>query len=203
MPFARALALASGAVLGAALVAGCGGGSAATTASSPAAGVTGSPSDASAAGLTLVDPYVRVATGMMTGVFGTLTNPTDADITVVSGSSPASGMVELHEVAMVDGASKMRPKAGGFVVPAHGQHVLKPGSDHIMLMHLTGPVTAGQTVTLTLKTSDGATVTATAIAKDIAAGNESYAASGGASMSPGMTMNGTVMPSMPSTSASS
>jgi hypothetical protein len=120
----------------------------------------------------------------MTAIFGTLTNTTGSEITVVSGSTPVAKLVELHEVAMVDGAMKMRPKAGGFVVPANGTHVLKPGSDHIMLMGLTGPVAAGQTVEITLKTSDGTTITATAIGKEIAAGNETYAPSGSASMSP-------------------
>jgi copper(I)-binding protein len=178
---ARSLVLTSAAVLGVALVAGCGGGSSTSTSASGAAASTTAASSASTAGLTLADPYVRVAPSGMTGLFGVLTNATGSDITVVSGSSPAASMVELHEVAMVDGAMKMRPKAGGFVVPANGTHVLKPGSDHIMLMGLAGPIAAGQTVAVTLKTADGATVTATAIGKDIAAGNETYAPSGSAS----------------------
>jgi copper(I)-binding protein len=165
------------------LLAGCGGGSSAdTSAAAPtsAAAEAGSSVAAAAesdadAGVTLQDAWVKAAPDGMTAIFGTLDNPTDADVTVESASSGAAGMVELHEVAMVDGEAKMQPKAGGFVVPAHGTHDLKPGGDHIMLMGLKQAVRPGDTVTAVLSLSGGASVEVQAIAKDFAAGNESYA----------------------------
>lgn len=201
-PPARALALSAAVVLGGALVAGCGSSasSAATSsaASSPAsAGATSS----SSAGFTVVDPWVKAQPQNMTGFFGVLTNNTDKDVTIVGGSSDVAGMVETHEMAMVDGQMQMRRREAGFTVPAHGTHVLKPGSDHIMLMGLKSPVTAGQKVTLTLKTADGQEITVSGVGKTIAGGNESYAPSGaspGMSMSPSMSAS----PSM-SMSASS
>jgi copper(I)-binding protein len=114
----------------------------------------------------------------MTAIFGTLDNPTDHDVTVVSGTSPVAAMIELHEVVTVNGASKMQPKAGGFTVPAHGNHQLKPGGDHIMVMGLKQPIKAGDTITASLTLKDGGTVSISAIGKDFAAGNESYAPSG-------------------------
>lgn len=186
---ARTLALISAALLGTTVVAGCGDGSSSTSTSSVPAASTTAASAASAA-LTLVDPWVKVAPSGMTAVFGTLKNGSGTDVVVVSGSSPAASMVELHEVAMVDGAMKMRPKEGGFTVPAGGTHELKPGGDHIMLMGLTGPIAAGQTVAVTLTTKDGATLAATALAKDFAGGNETYAPSSGAvSMSASASMS--------------
>lgn len=186
---ARTLALTSAVLLGGALLAGCGESSSSTEASStPAASSTATA--ASNAALTLADPWVKAAPSGMTALFGTLKNPTASDIVVISGSSPVASMVEMHEVAMVDGAMKMRPKDGGFVVPAGGSHELKPGHDHVMLMGLKGPVAAGQTVTVTLQTKDGAPVTVTAVAKDFAGGNETYApSSGGMSMSPSASMS--------------
>jgi copper(I)-binding protein len=121
----------------------------------------------------------------MTAIFGTLDNPTDQDVTVVSGTSPIAGTVELHEVVESDGGTTMRPKAGGFTVPAHGRHVLQPGGDHIMVMGLKQAVTAGDTVTATLTLKGGATVEVSAIGKDFAGAKESYDPSGaGMSMSP-------------------
>ena len=161
------------AVLGAALAlataAGC------KAADKPAASSTPAPA------VTVTDPWVKTAASGMTAAFGMLTNNTDHEVTVVSGSTPASSKVELHEVTMVDGKMVMRPKAGGFVIPAHGTHELKAGSDHIMLLDVTAPVKPGDQVPFTLTLSDGSTVRFTAVAKDFAGGNESY--------KPGMQMS--------------
>jgi copper(I)-binding protein len=92
----------------------------------------------------------------MTGLFGTLRNTSDRDITVTGATSPAAGLVELHETVKNDtGAMQMQPKDDGFTVPAGGTHVLEPGGDHIMLMRLTGPLANGTTTTLTLVTTAG------------------------------------------------
>jgi len=167
------------------LLTGCG-----SSSSDPAAAGTtsgaGSPTSASStasAGLTLKDGWIKAVPTGMTAIFGTLDNASDQPVTVMSGSSPAAGKVELHEVVDVDGAMKMRPKPGGFVIPAHGNHELKPGGDHIMLMDLTGPVKAGDIVTATLTLSGGATVEVTALGKDFAGANESYAGGSSGSMS--------------------
>lgn len=107
------------------------------------------------AGLSLEDGWVRATGDDMTATFGTLVNNTDEDIVVVGGDSDIAGMVELHEVVMTEGEMLMRPKDGGFVVPAGGRHVLEPGGDHVMLMELTGPVEPGEDVSVTLNAADG------------------------------------------------
>ena len=98
----------------------------------------------------------------MTGAFGVFSNPSDADITITSVSSPSAGMMEIHEVVDKDGAMVMQPKEGGLVVPAGGTAELKPGSDHLMLMKLPAPIEAGDEVEITVVCDTGGSMTWTA-----------------------------------------
>ncbi len=132
----------------------------------------------SAAGVTLTDGYVKAVPKdgdmAMSAIFGTLTNQTDTEATLVKATSDAASTVELHEMVMEGGAMKMRPKDGGFVVPAQGSITLDPGGLHIMLIGLTRDIRAGDTVNVELEFSNGATVAATAVGRDMANANESY-----------------------------
>ncbi|GAA1010817.1 hypothetical protein Aple_066190 [Acrocarpospora pleiomorpha] len=143
---------------------------AAPAAASPAAVITPRPAPA----LSIVDPWVKTTKEGMTAAFGTLVNDTDADVVVVSGASPLSPKIELHEVVDNDGKMIMRPKEGGFTVPAHSSHQLQPGGDHIMLMGVTEEVQPGAQIEFTLTLKDGGTVTFTAVGKDFAGGKEDY-----------------------------
>jgi hypothetical protein len=127
------------------------------------------------AALTMVDPWVKAADSGMTGVFGTIANTRDTDVRLTTGTSPAATKVELHEMAAdASGTMVMRPKDGGFVVPAHGSLTLSPGGLHIMLMGLTAPVKPGDDVRVTLQADDGTTLDVTASARSFAGANESY-----------------------------
>ncbi|GAA0252321.1 copper chaperone PCu(A)C [Cryptosporangium japonicum] len=162
------------------LATGCSGDSTATTASAgkPAAPAS---SAAPAAAITITDPWIKAADQGMTAAFGTLVNTTDEPLTIVGASSDVSAM-ELHEMTMKDGAMIMRPKEGGFVLPAKGTHELSPGGDHLMFMDLTSPVRAGDEVAFTLTLADGSTVPFTAVAKPYSGAEESYAPDGGMDM---------------------
>ncbi|MET3950793.1 copper chaperone PCu(A)C [Arthrobacter sp. UYEF36] len=158
--------------------------SASTPAPSASAAVA-SPSSASAA-LAVSQPWVKAASSGMTGGFGVITNTSDADVTVTGASTPAARMVELHEtVAGSTGAMQMQPKEGGFVIPAGGELTLEPGANHLMLMGLTAPITAGTEVTFTLALADGGSLEITAVAKDFSGANENYVEEGSAGMSHG------------------
>jgi copper(I)-binding protein len=85
------------------------------------------------------------------GAFMTITNNSAAPDRLVSASSPAAKMVEIHETIDDNGVMKMRPVAGGFEIPAGGRLELKPGGKHVMLMGLTAPLTEGGEVVITLK----------------------------------------------------
>ena len=130
-------------------------------------------------GLTLDDGWAKAVPEAgehaMTGVFGTLTNPTDTDMHLIGARSPMAGMVELHETTMDGGAMVMREAQGGFLVPAGGTLLLEPGGRHIMLMDLTEALPAGRAVEITLITEDGTEVTASVAVRTFAGAEETYA----------------------------
>ncbi|MDI6023067.1 copper chaperone PCu(A)C [Leucobacter sp. UT-8R-CII-1-4] len=114
-------------------------------------------------------------TGGMTGVFGTLENMGDTDLTITGVKSDDAGMIELHEVT-ADGV--MQEIQEDVVIPAKGSFELAPGANHIMLMDLKKDLLAGSEVafTLELKGTDGKTVSIpfTVLVKDYAGANENY-----------------------------
>ena len=125
--------------------------------------------------LTMTDAWVKANESGMTGAFGLLANSGSADITVVSAETVAASKIELHETVANDaGDMVMQEKPGGFVVPAGGSIELAPGSNHIMLMGLTGPLTAGDETTFTLSLDDGSTLEFSAPVKDYTGANETY-----------------------------
>ena len=162
------------------LAASCGG-----SASDDAAGTTTTDAPATAdaaessaddgAALTVRDAWVKASDDEKTGAFGVIENHTDSDVVVTSASTEAASMVELHEtIEDPSGEMIMRPKDGGFVVPAGGELVLEPGGNHLMLMGLSGPVAAGEAVSLDLVADDGSTLVVDAVVKDFSGANERY-----------------------------
>lgn len=141
----------------------------ATDAEVPAAAVVEADS------VTINDAWVKSAEEGMSAAFGVLTNEGDEDVTIVSATSEASSMLELHETVEDDaGQMVMQQKEGGFVIPAGGTFTLEPGANHIMLMDLTAPLAAGDEATFTLVFDDGSEYTFTAPAKDYTGADETY-----------------------------
>lgn len=162
----------------------------------PASAAVASTASASAA-LAASQPWVKAAPSGMSGGFGVIKNTSDTDVTVIGASTPAARMVELHEtVAGSTGAMQMQAKQGGFVIPAGGELTLAPGANHLMLMGLAAPITAGTEVTFTLVLAGGGSFDLTAVAKDFSGANENYVEEGGAGMSHGQ-------PSTPGSAGSS
>ncbi|GIH23649.1 hypothetical protein Aph01nite_19590 [Acrocarpospora phusangensis] len=156
---------------------------AAAPASAAAAPVTSAAAPApTGPALSITDPWVKTVKKGMTAAFGTLVNDSGSDITVVSGASPLSPMIELHEVVDKDGKMVMQPKQGGFVIPAGGSHELKPGGDHIMIMDAQKAVEPGAEIEFTLTLKDGGTFTFTALGKDFAGAKEDYQPGGDMNM---------------------
>lgn len=84
-------------------------------------------------------------------VFGLLVNLGAEPDMLVSASTPAAEVVELHETIMGDGdVMQMRPVEGGIAVMPDNYLALQPGGLHIMLINLTQPLVAGETLDLTL-----------------------------------------------------
>lgn len=154
------------------LLSGCAGTAGATGADS-AETAAATPAPEAAASITLEEAWVKAADDGMTALFGHLVNE-GGDTTLVAASTEAAEMAELHETVEKDGAMTMRQKEGGFALPAGETFVLEPGANHVMIMGLTGPLLAGEEVTLTLEFEDGSTLEVTAPVKDYSGANEEY-----------------------------
>jgi copper(I)-binding protein len=124
--------------------------------------------------LTLEDTWAKAGSGM-TAAFGTIHNPGPHPVTIVEGTSPDAGSVQLHTMEpQADGSLKMVAKAGGFVVPAGGTLTLAPGGDHIMLMDLPHALANGDDVHLTMTSADGGTFEWTVPVRSFAGADETY-----------------------------
>jgi copper(I)-binding protein len=95
------------------------------------------------------DPWVRatVPAQKATGAFMELSAAQGARL--VEARSPVAGVVEIHEMAMVDNVMKMRAIKGLDLPPGKAVE-LKPGGYHVMLMDLKGQIKDGDTVPITL-----------------------------------------------------
>ena len=157
-------------------VVGLGGCSASDTDTGPTPTDSAVPAKDSAA-LTVQDAWVKAAdAGTMSAAFGVLANSSKHAIRVTAATSAASASLELHEtVPSPDGGMVMRPKRDGFVVPADGELVLQPGSNHLMLMGVKERIRPGDEVEITLTLSDGSTYKFTARAKAFVGADEKYA----------------------------
>jgi copper(I)-binding protein len=97
-------------------------------------------------------PWARATpAGARTGaVYMTLANKANTVDRLTGASSDVAAKVQIHEMAVVNGVMQMRQLANGLAIPAGGSVMLKPGSYHVMLIGLKKPLTAGETLALTL-----------------------------------------------------
>lgn len=125
--------------------------------------------------VTVTEQWAKAADGGMSAAFGTVRNSGSSPVTITSASSTVSARVELHEVATdTAGTTVMRPKAGGFVIPAGAALELTPGGEHLMFMELHGPLRTGTQTPVTLTFDDGSSTTFTAGVRDFAGNQENY-----------------------------
>ena len=114
--------------------------------------------------VTLDNAWVRTqgdATAMSAAYF-TVCNGTLSPVTIEGLSTPAAGLVELHETTRdANGVVSMAPT--GPITLAPGEAVkFEPGGKHAMLMSLAAPIAKGSITSLTLELVGGTTVTAEA-----------------------------------------
>lgn len=127
-------------------------------------------------GLTVEGAWARTSTGTehAGAAYLVVKNGGSAADALVGASSPASGMVQVHETyALPEPTGSAMPGAsagmGGTVmgmrpvaridIPAGGSIELKPGGYHIMLMELKQELKAGDTIELTLTFEKAAPIT--------------------------------------------
>jgi copper(I)-binding protein len=113
-----------------------------------------------AAGIQVTDAWIRwLPANLPAGGYAKVTNDTDKEVRLVGASSPDYGMVMLHRTVNKDGMSQML-HVDSIPIAAHKSMAFTPGDYHIMLMQPKPGIEPGQTVPITLKFSDGQTVTA-------------------------------------------
>jgi len=70
---------------------------------------------------------------------------------LVSGTTPAAGKLEIHEMSMDKGVMKMRPVPEGVEIKPGETVELKPSSFHLMMMDLKQPIVRGKPLKASLK----------------------------------------------------
>ena len=121
-------------------------------------------------GITVTDPWGRTspAAAENGAFYMMLTNNGSSDDTLLSASTDACGMVELHEMYdKGDGVMGMRPVEGGNIpVPAGGSAELKPGGLHVMCMMKQIDFEAGTEIPITLTFENAGDMEVTAVIRD-------------------------------------
>lgn len=104
----------------------------------------------------VLDPWAREVPPVMSSSAGflSLKNTGSVEHKLVSASSDAAGVAELHTHINNNGVMQMRPVENIPVAPGETTE-LKPGGLHIMLMMLTKPLLAGEQLNITLTFEDG------------------------------------------------
>lgn len=126
---------------------------------------------ASAAGIDIHNPYARAMPpgAPASAVFVTLMNKGDSDRSIVSASTSAAGIVELHDHIMEGDVMKMR-QVPEIKIPAKGKTELKPGSLHIMMFELQKTFVEGDDIEVTINFRNGESQTFTAPIKKVMKG---------------------------------
>jgi copper(I)-binding protein len=101
--------------------------------------------------LRLENPWTRAANqGAQGAGFLVIRNTGAAPDRLLAAASPAAQRMELHTHVRDGEVMRMRPVAD-IPVPANGSVTLQPGGLHLMLIGLTQPLVAGQSVPVTLR----------------------------------------------------
>ena len=81
----------------------------------------------------------------------TIMNHGSTPDTLIGGSSPVAGKLEIHQMSMANGVMSMRAMPGGITVPPGATITLGPQANyHVMLTGLKAPLTEGAHVPATL-----------------------------------------------------
>lgn len=106
------------------------------------------------------------------GCYVTLISSRDDRLTAVS--SPASPVVEIHEMRMDGDMMTMAALPDGLALPAGETVRLRPGAEHLMLTTLSDPLVEGGVVSLTLSFEHAAEVTVAAAIRHPAEGEAGH-----------------------------
>lgn len=102
--------------------------------------------------LLIEDAWARPTgrTGGLAAVYLTLTNQAETDDKIITVSSTASDVAEIHTMTMHGGVMRMRALRE-LSLPAGESTVLEPKGDHIMLIGLLTPLKEGDNIEVMLE----------------------------------------------------
>ena len=134
---------------------------AASASSSSAAIASGPRGSASVGHIKITGAYIpQPATPSVAAAYFTVTETgSQGDVLLSATSVPASQASLMQETESGANAGTMTDITGGLAIPADGAIALGPGGYHLMLTNPASPLTAGGSVTLTLRFKDAGTVT--------------------------------------------
>ena len=123
---------------------------------------TAGPSHDSDLAIALENGWIRhmPPSAQMLAGYGTLTNPSNEVIHIVSAKSEHFALVELHRTVETDGQYRMR-EVPELEIPAGGHAELVPGGLHLMLMQPVAPLNLNDDVIIHFETSAGTRFAAT------------------------------------------
>jgi copper(I)-binding protein len=114
-----------------------------------------------AAELTVTDGWIRaLPASVPSGGYFTLHNGSSSAVTLTGASSPACGMLMLHQTENMGGMSNMQD-VSSVNVPAGGTVKFAPGGYHLMCMDATKAIQPGKTVPVTLNFANGTKIVST------------------------------------------
>lgn len=106
--------------------------------------------------LVVTDAYTReMPPGVMTSaVYLVITNSSDKGVVLVGVASTRASKVMVHQNTLQDDMMRMRPVTQ-LEIAAHSQFDFAPGGHHLMIMGLSQPLQAGETLDLVFRFDDG------------------------------------------------
>ncbi|APA84267.1 copper chaperone PCu(A)C [Paraburkholderia sprentiae WSM5005] len=123
-------------------------------------GVASAAQAAAAHAISVKNAWVRwLPNNLPAAGYATLVNASDKPIELVEVSSDDYGDAMLHQTVS-NGSTQKMVMVDKLTVPAHGQVAIAPGGYHVMLEDAKHKIAPGDTVHLTLKFSDGETLSA-------------------------------------------
>ena len=103
--------------------------------------------------LVITQAWSRATPGgaKVAGGYLTIENKGTSADRLLGGTADIAGKVEVHEMAMDNGVMKMRPLDKGLAIEPGKTVKLAPGSYHLMMQELKGPLKQGDKVPVTLQ----------------------------------------------------
>lgn len=96
----------------------------------------------------------------MAAIYMTVTNEGETPVRLVAVSSDVAGKASMHQTLVENGIARMHPIDKGLAIEPGDYATFQPNGDHVMLEGLKRQLTPGETITLTLRFADGASVEA-------------------------------------------